>query len=564
MTLTGWLQIGLLFSVLLALTKPVGTYLYHVYEVPPRFKGLTAFEDWLFRLCGVTQEEQDWKTYAYSLFLFNLIGIGVVFLIEATQHLLPLNPQNLPAVPWGLALNTAVSFVTNTNWQAYSGEMTMSYFTQMVGLTWQNFVSAGTGIAAFLALARGLTRTTTVLTIGNFWVDLVRSVVYVLLPAAFIFALLLVSQGVIQNFLPPLEVTTLEGGKQLIAMGPVASQEAIKILGTNGGGFFNANSAHPFENPTPLTNFLQMVCIVLIPASLTYTYGKIAKNQKHGWSIFSAMFLMILVGVALVYTFESQPNALINLPQEQGNLEGKEVRFGVDGSSLFAVLSTATSGGASNATYDSFTPLGGLVLLMNILTGEVIFGGVGTGLFGMLMYVILSVFIAGLMVGRTPEYLGKKIEGKEVRLAIVYVAFYPLIILLGTAWSLLTPYGLSAIHNPGPHGLSEVLYAYASTTHNNGSAFAGLSANTPWYNLTLAACMFLGRFLPIFLGLAVAGSMINKKILAPSAGTFPTQGLLFICLLRGVILIVGALTFFPVLALGPFLEHLFYQQGKAF
>lgn len=570
MTLIGWLQIGFLFILLLALTKPVGLYLYYVYEKPSPIKFLSRLEEKIFQFCGIKPEAQNWKAYMLALFLFNVMGIIVVLLIERMQYFLPLNPQNLPAIPWDLAINTAISFVTNTNWQAYSGETTMSYFTQMVGLTWQNYVAAGTGIAAFLALARGLAHHSTSdkdTTLGNFWVDLIRSILYVLLPASFIFALILVSQGVIQNFSPVLEITTLEGAKQSIAMGPVASQEAIKILGTNGGGFFNTNSAHPFENPTPFTNFLQILCFILIPTALTYTYGKIANNQKHGWSIFSVMLIMAIMSVCFVYYFESQPNPLLNhlpLTQDLGNFEGKEARFGISASSLFASLTTNTSCGAVNSMHDSFTPLGGLILLVNMLLGEVVFGGVGIGLFGMLMFVIISVFIAGLMVGRTPEYLGKKIEGKEVRFAILYVALYPLIILLGASWSILTPYGLSSLQNLGPHGLSEVLYAYTSVSQNNGSAFAGLNANTVWYNSTLALAMFLGRFLSIFLGLAIAGCMVNKKILAVSSGTFPTQGLLFIGLLMGVIIIVGALTFSPVLVLGPFMEEISSLQGRTF
>ena len=570
MTLIGWLQIGVLFILLLALTKPLGLYLYNIYENPPRFTILRTLETRIFRLCGINNEQQTWKTYMFSLFLFNMIGIIVLFLIQTSQYFLPLNPQKCPPVPWDLALNTAVSFVTHTNWQAYSGETTMSYFTQMTGLTWQNFCAAGTGMTAFLALARGLAHHATDeedKTVGNFWVDLIRSILYVFLPGCFIFSLILVSQGTLQNFSPPLEITTLEGMKQTLAMGPVASQEAIKILGTNGGGFFNANSAHPFENPTPFTNFLQILALVLIPAALTYTYGKNTKNSSHGWALFSAMVIMSILGVAFIYYFESQPNPLfshLHLNQDLGNLEGKELRFGVAGSSLFANFATDTSGGPANSMYDSFSPLGGMILLINMLLGEVVFGGVGVGLFGMIIYVIISVFIAGLMVGRTPEYLGKKIEGKEVRFAILYVALYPLVILVGASWSILAPYGLSSLQNLGPHGLSEILYAYASATQNNGSAFAGLNANTHWYNLTLAFAMFIGRFLSIYLGLAIAGSMVNKKIAMPSTGTFPTQGLLFIGLLIGVILIVGALTFFPVLILGPFVESTYLQIGKTF
>ncbi len=570
MTLLGWFEITLLFFVVLALTKPLGLYLYYVYERHPQFKFLLFLENRIFRFCGIERQGQDWKKYALSLLLFNIMGIVIVFLVQIAQHYLPLNPQNLPGVPWDLALNTAVSFVTHTNWQAYSGETTLSYFSQMAGLTWQNFSAAGTGMAAFFAFARGLLHQPIVEEkgfIGNFWVDLIRSFLYVFFPGCFIFALLLVAQGVIQNFSPALDVTTLEGTKQTLAMGPAASQVASKIIGTNGGGFFNVNSAHPFENPTPFSNFLQMAALILIPAALTYTYGKIAKNQKHGWSLLFAMFILSLLGVAFIYHFESQVSPLFHhlpLTHELGNFEGKEVRFGLAGSSLFANLATDTSGGPCNSMYDSFTPVGGMILLINMLLGEVVFGGVGVGLFGMLMFVIISVFIAGLMVGRTPEYLGKKIEGKEVRFAILYVALYPLIILLGTAWSTLSPYGISSILNHGPHGMSEILYAYTSAAQNNGSAFAGLNANTIWYNLSLALTMFVGRFLSIILGLAIAGSMVSKKMLVASAGTFPTQGVLFVGLLMGIIFIVGALTFFPILTLGPFTEHLSFLQGKVF
>jgi K+-transporting ATPase ATPase A chain len=570
MDLNGCLQIGFLFILVLGLTKPLGLYLYNIYENHHRFKALTFFEERLFKFLHIKRENQDWKAYAYSLILFNVMGILILFLIEISQDLLPLNPQKLPTVPWDLALNTAVSFVTHTNWQAYSGETTMSMFTQMVGLTWQNFCAAATGLAVFLALARGFSHKADFqkdVTIGNFWVDFLRSILYVLLPLSIIFSLFLVSQGVIQNFSPTLTITTIEGVQQSIAMGPVASQEAIKLLGTNGGGFFNANSSHPFENPTPLSNFFQMLSLILIPAALTYTYGKMVKSTKQGWSLFAAMFIMSLVGAASIYYFESQPNPLLNhLPilQESGNFEGKEVRFGIAGSSLFANLATNTSGGPASSMYDSFTPLGGLILLINMLLGEVVWGGVGVGLFGMLIFVVISIFIAGLMVGRSPEYLGKKIEGKEVRLAILYVALFPFLILLGTAWSVVAPYGLSSIQNPGPHGLSEILYAYTSAAQNNGSAFAGLNANTLWYNLSLSLVMFFGRFFSIFLGLAIAGSMVNKKVVQASSGTFPTHGVLFIGLLISVILIVGALTFFPVLVLGPFTENLFSQQGKIF
>lgn len=567
MTITGWLQIVLLFTLLLALTKPLGVYLYHVFETPYSFRGVLFLEKRLFEFLRIEKTGQTWKSYFFSLLLFNLVGILILFLIEITQEFSLFNPQKLPSVPWDLALNTAVSFVTNTNWQAYSGETTMSPFTQMVGLTWQNFCSAGTGIAAVLALSRGFSYerlTEEEIVVGNFWVDLLRAILFVLLPLSLLFSIFLISQGVIQNFSPNLILTTMEGGKQILPMGPVASQEAIKLLGTNGGGYFNANSAHPFENPTALSNFFEILAFLLIPAALTYTFGRIVKHQKHGWSLFSVMMIMAFLGVVFVYYFESQPLSFLkNLPLlSEGNMEGKELRFGIAGSSLFANLTTGTACGAVNAMHDSFTPLGGMVLLINMLLGEVIFGGVGVGLFGMLMYVLISVFIAGLMVGRTPEYLGKKIEGKEIRFAILYVALYPFLILLGTAWSLLAPYGLSSILNPGPHGLSEILYAYTSSAQNNGSAFAGLNANTHWYNLTLAFVMLMGRYLSIFLGLAIAGSMVNKKIVQSNVGTFPTHGALFIGLLIGVLLIVGALTYFPVLVLGPFTEYLFTLEGK--
>lgn len=565
MTLIGWLQVLLLFAILLALTKPLGVYLYHVFETPYSFRRLFFFEKKLFAFLRIERTAQDWRNYVSSLIIFNLMGIIILFLIEISQGHFSVGTQS---VPWDLALNTAVSFVTNTNWQAYSGETTMSSFTQMIGLTWQNFCSAGTGMAAFLALSRGFSYerlANETIVVGNFWVDLLRSILFVLLPLSLLFSIFLISQGVIQNFSPNLTIMTIEGVKQILPMGPVASQEAIKLLGTNGGGYFNANSAHPFENPTALSNFFEILAFILIPAALTYTYGRIVKNQKHGWSLFSVMTIMALIGVAFVYYFESQPIPLLkNFPllSEGGNFEGKEMRFGIVGASLFANATTGTSCGAVNSMHDSFSPLGGMVLLINMLLGEVIFGGVGVGLFGMLMFVLISIFIAGLMVGRSPEYLGKKIEGKEVRFAILYVALYPFLILLGTACSLLTPYGLSSIQNPGPHGLSEILYAYTSTAQNNGSAFAGLNANTLWYNLTLSLAMFTGRFFSIFLGFSIAGSMVNKKIVQSSAGTFPTHGMLFMGLLIGVILIVGGLTYFPVLVLSSFTEYLFSLEGE--
>lgn len=567
MTMIGWLQIVLLFTFLSALTKPLGVYLYHIFETPYSFRGLLFLEKRLFSFLRIEKAGQNWRNYFSSLFFFNLTGIFILFLIEISQGLFLLNPQKLPSVPWDVALNTAVSFVTNTNWQAYNGETTMSPFTQMVGLTWQNFCSAGTGIAALLALSRGFSYerlTKEEIVVGNFWVDLLRAILFVLLPLSLLFALFLISQGVIQNFSSNLTITTIEGVKQILPMGPVASQEAIKLLGTNGGGYFGANSAHPFENPTALSNFFEILAFLLIPAALTYTFGRIVKNQKHGWSLFFVMMIMAFLGVVFVYYFESQSLSLLKdlSVVSEGNMEGKELRFGIAGSSLFANLTTGTACGAVNAMHDSFTPLGGTVLLINMLLGEVIFGGVGVGLFGMLMYVLISVFIAGLMVGRTPEYLGKKIEGKEIRFAILYVALYPFLILLGTAWSVLSPYGLSSVLNPGPHGLSEIFYAYTSAAQNNGSSFAGLNANTIWYNLTLSFVMFIGRFFSIFLGLAIAGSVVNKKIVQSNIGTFPTHGVLFIGLLIGVLLIVGALTYFPVLVLGPFTEYFLTLEGK--
>ena len=575
MTASGWLQIAMYGLVVLAITKPLGIYLYRVFEDQNRSwpLGFRSLESLIFRLCGVNPEkDQSWKEYALALLLFSLAGVLVTYGLLRIQSSLPFNPQNLGAVPPDLAFNTAVSFVTNTNWQAYSGEATMSYFSQMAALAWQNFVSAAAGLTVALALARGLTRralpaTPGTVTIGNFWVDLLRAIIYVFLPVCLAAALVLASQGVIQTLSSYLEIITLEGAQQTIPMGPVASQEAIKMFGVNGGGFFNANSAHPFENPTPLTNFLQMVLIFAIPAALTYTYGRMARDQKQGWVIFGAMALMFLLGVAVTYWAEVRGNmALAGLPvnQSPGNLEGKEIRFGVAASSLFATITTGASCGAVIAMHDSFTPLGGLVPLLNIQLGEVIFGGVGAGLYGMLVFVILAVFIAGLMVGRTPEYLGKKIESREIKLAMLYILIFPLIILGLSAWAAVAPYALATLNNGGPHGLSEILYAFSSAGGNNGSAFAGLSANTPWWNISLGIAMLFGRFWMMVPVLGIAGSMAAKKTVPPSLGTFPTQGLLFMVLLVGVVLIVGALTFFPVLSLGPVLEEFLARQGRLF
>ncbi|MBI2999926.1 MAG: potassium-transporting ATPase subunit KdpA [Deltaproteobacteria bacterium] len=573
MSVNGWLQILIFSLVTLALTRPLGTYMFRVFEGErhplPRFFG--PIERWTYRCCGVDpREQQTWQGYTLALLVFSAITLLVTYGIERLQHLLPLNPQNLPPVPADLAFNTAVSFTTNTNWQNYGGESTMSYLTQMAGLAWHNFLSAAVGICVALALARGLTyrlQPGDPRTLGNFWVDLIRSIVYLLLPICIPVALLLVSQGVIQNFAPYADLTTLEGAKQTLAMGPVASQEVIKELGTNGGGFFNANSSHPFENPTPLTNFVEMLLIFAIPAALTYTYGRMTRDQRQGWTIFAAMAVMFLIGLSVAYYYEAAGNPAIQglaLDQAAGNLEGKEARFGVANSALWATITTATSCGAVNSMHDSFTPLGGLVPLVNIQLGEVVFGGVGTGLYGMLIFVLLSVFIAGLMAGRTPEYLGKKIEAREVKLAMLYVLIFPLVILYFSAWSAVAPYGVSSLNNAGPHGLSEILYAYSSGAGNNGSALAGLNGNTPWWNVSMGLAMLIGRFLMIVPAMAIAGSLVGKKAVPPGLGTFPTDGSLFVVLLIGVVLIVGALTFFPALALGPVVEHFLAQAGKVF
>jgi K+-transporting ATPase ATPase A chain len=574
MTAIGWMQIALFFLVVLALTRPLGAYMFRVFEGTrqPLPAVLGRAERVLYRLSGVDPaREQTWPVYAFSLLAFSLLGLLGTYGIERLQHLLPFNPQHLGPVEPALAFNTAASFTTNTNWQAYTPESTMGYLTQMAGLAWHNFTSAAAGIAIALALARGFTRTAGAAggkTIGNFWVDLVRATVYVLLPISFVYALFLVSQGVLQNLLPYRELITLEGAKQVLAMGPAASQEAIKMLGTNGGGFFNANSAHPFENPTPLTNFVQLVSIFAIPAGLTYTYGRMAREQRHGWALFAAMAVLFFAGVLGTYAAEAQQNpALRNIAGLQeggGNLEGKETRFGVAASALFATVTTDASCGAVNSMHDSFTPLGGLVPLVNIQLGEVIFGGVGAGLYGMLVFVLLTVFLAGLMVGRTPEYLGKKIEAREMKLAMLYVLIFPLAILSFTAWAAVVAYGTSSIANPGPHGLSEILYAFSSGGGNNGSAFGGLNANTRFYNLTLGADMLVGRFLMIVPALGIAGSMVDKKVIPAGPGTFPTNGALFVALLVAVVLIVGALTFFPALSLGPLVEHFAGRAGRLF
>ncbi len=566
------LQPLIFLLVLLALTKPLGSYMSLVFG---RQSPITPPERWIYRLASVRwREEQDWKSYAASMLLFNLCGMLLLYALQRLQAWLPLNPQRLGAVRPDLAFNTAASFVTNTNWQSYAGETTMSYFTQMLGLAVQNFLSAATGIAVALALIRGLARRSAN-TLGNFWVDLVRSVLYLLLPISCLAALVLVWQGVPQNLSPYVELTTLEGHRQVIPQGPVASQESIKLLGTNGGGFFNANSAHSYENPTPLTNFLEPLLIFAIPAGLVYCFGRMVGNTRQGWAIWLSMALLFTLGLIIAIWSEGAGNPLLakvgttyqggaGWPNSHISLEGKEMRFGWVGSVLFAVVTTAASCGAVDAMHSSLLPLTGGVALFNMQLGEVIFGGVGSGLYGMLVYAVLAVFIAGLMVGRTPEYLGKKVGPFEIKMSMLYVLIASASILIFSAWAIRASYGTSQILNPGPHGLTEVVYAYSSATGNNGSAFAGLGANTIFYNTTLGLAMLFGRFLLIVPVLAIAGSMVGKRSVPPSLGTFPTDGLLFVALLIGTVMIVGALTFFLTLALGPVVEHLLMLAGRTF
>ena len=548
-------QIILFFALLIGLTPVLGKFMTKVFTgqkhlMRPVFGWL---ETLIYKVISVNpDEESNWKSYTFGLLIFNFIGFLFVFMLQLLQAYLPLNPANLTNVSWDSAFNTAVSFMTNTNWQGYAGETTLSYFVQMIGLTVQNFVSAATGIAVLLALIRGLSRKTTE-HLGNFWTDLTRSALYVLLPLSILFAIVLVSQGVVQNFKPYETVQTLQGAEQIIPMGPAASQIAIKQLGTNGGGFFNANSAHPFENPTPLSNFLEMLFILLIPAALTYTYGKMVGSIRHGWIIFSVMLILLLTGLSLSLYAEYASNPIFgHLPL----MEGKETRFGITNSVLWSTSTSAASNGSVNAMHDSLSPLAGMVAMINIMLGEIIFGGVGAGLYGIVIFVILTVFIAGLMVGRSPEYLGKKIEAFEVQMAIVAVLAPNIVILIFTAWASVSAMGLSSLNNGGAHGFSEILYAYSSAAGNNGSAFAGLNANTVFYNLTLGLGMLIGRFGVIIPVLAIAGNMAKKKITPPSAGTFHTDNWLFVGLLIAVILIVGGLTHFPALALGPIMEHL--------
>ncbi|WP_428944175.1 potassium-transporting ATPase subunit KdpA [Pantoea sp. FN060301] len=542
--------------ILLLLAQPLGRY-FSGMIADRSVRGFAAVETGLWRLCGIRNNEMNGRQYLAAILLFNLAGLLLLFLILLAQGVLPLNPQQLPGLSWHLALNTAVSFVSNTNWQAYAGESTMSYFSQMVGLAVQNFLSAATGIAVVFALIRGFSRRETT-RLGNAWRDLMRITLFVLLPLSLVMALFLVSQGVIQNFSPYLTVTTLEGVQQTLPMGPVASQEAIKIIGTNGGGVFNANSAHPFENPTALTNFVQMVMIFLIPAALCFAFGDTLRDRRQGHTLLWAMTLIFITAVCLVMLAETEGNPhFLTLGADSAmNWEGKESRFGILNASLFAVITTAASCGAVNAMHDSFTALGGMIPLWLMQLGEVIFGGVGSGLYGMLINVMLAVFIAGLMIGRTPEYLGKKIGVPEMKMVALYILITPSLVLLGSALVMMTDAGRAAIYNPGPHGFSEVLYALSSAANNNGSAFAGLSANTPFWNLLLAAAMLLGRFLPLIPLMIIAASLAGKRTQPASPGTLPTHGPLFVGLLIGTIIMVGALTFVPSLALGPVTEHL--------
>jgi potassium-transporting ATPase potassium-binding subunit len=575
MTANGLVQIALFCAVVSLFVKPLGFHMTRVFSGERTFlsRPLRPLERAIYALSGVKEdEEQDWKIYGLAMLTLSLAGFLALYALQRLQALLPFNPQHLNAVSPDLAFNTSVSFVTNTNWQSYVPETTMSYLTQMAGLTVHNFVSAATGIALAIALIRGFARRSA-RTIGNFWVDMTRTVLYVLLPIAIVVGLFFVWQGMPQNLGGYVDATTLEGSKQVIAQGPVASQEVIKLMGTNGGGFFNANSAHPYENPNALTNFVQMVMIFSIGAALTNVFGRMVGKERQGWAIFAVMGILFLAGVFTVYATESGGNpAFASLPidaapgalQAGGNMEGKEVRFGIANSSLFTSVTTDASCGAVNNMHDSLLPLGGMVPMVNIMLGEIIFGGVGSGLYGMLLFAIVAVFVAGLMVGRTPEYLGKKLEAKEVKMSILAILILPLSMLGFTAIAVVVTPGLAGLANSGPHGFSEALYAYVSATGNNGSAFAGLSANTPFWNTTLGLAMWIGRFLLIVPMLAIAGSLAGKKLVPASAGTFPTDGGLFVGLLIGVILIIGGLIYFPALALGPIEEHLAMRAGSLF
>ncbi|HXM99090.1 MAG TPA: potassium-transporting ATPase subunit KdpA [Candidatus Dormibacteraeota bacterium] len=590
MTANGWFQILLFILVVFAITKPLGLYMTKVFSREKTFLDvfLRPVEKLVYRLIGVNeQQEMRWTEYTVAMLLFSGVSMALLYIIERTQYWLPFNPQKLANVPPALAFNTAASFTTNTNWQNYSGESAMSYFTQMAGLAYHNFTSAATGIVLALVIIRGLARKETD-KIGNFWVDMTRCMLWILLPLCLVGSLVLVSQGVVQNLKPyttveltepqTVQVTGADGKtstqvvtQQVIAQGPVASQEIIKELGTNGGGFFGANSAHPFENPTPLTNFIELVCIFAIASGLTYTLGRMTGSPGHGWAVWAAMVVLFVMGVTTAYWAEAKGNPLLSAADQRsstmqpgGNMEGKEVRFGIANSALFATVTSDTSCGAVNSMHDSFTPLGGMVPLINIMLGEVVFGGTGSGLYGVVVFVVLAVFIAGLMVGRTPEYLGKKIEAYDVQMAMLSILIMTFVILGFSAVAVVQPFGTSSISNPGPHGLSQILYAYTSMVGNNGSAFGGLNGNTPWYNVSGAVAMLLGRFFMHIPILAIAGNLAKKKIAPASAGTFPVTGALFTALLVSTILIVSALTFFPALSLGPILEHLQMLAGKVF
>ena len=564
MTVNGWMQIAIYFVVLTALVVPLGRFMARVFEGERTFLSpvFRPVEVGLYRLAGVDEtREQHWITYTVAMLLFNAAGFLLVYALQRFQAVMPLNPADMSAVPSDLAFNTAVSFASNTNWQNYGGESTMSYLTQMAALTTQNFVSAATGVALAIALIRAFARTSG-RTVGNFWVDLTRCTLYILLPLSVVGALVLVWQGVPQNIGPYVDATTLEGARQTISQGPAASQVAIKQLGTNGGGFWNANSAVPYENPTPISNFLQVLYILLISAALTHTFGRMVKDERQGWALYAAMSVIFLAGLLVCYWAESAGNPSFSaLGLDPANMEGKEVRFGIANSSLWAVATTAASNGSVNSMHDSYTPLGGMIPMIMMQLGEIVYGGVGSGLYGMLLMVIVAVFVAGLMVGRTPEYLGKKIEAKEVKMAMLAILILPLFILGFPAVAVLLPFGLSSMQDAGPHGFSEVLYLYTSQTANNGSAFAGFTGNTLWYNTTGGLAMLFGRYFVIVPMMAVAGSLVAKRTVPASAGTFPTHGPLFVGLLVGVILIIGGLTFFPALALGPIVEH-FAMQAK--
>lgn len=567
MTMIGWLQIILYCAIIVALTKPLGWYMTRVFNGEKTFLSpvLRPIEAGIYWISGVDEKrEQHWLTYTVAMLLFHVGGFLIIYGVMRLQAVLPFNPAGQGAVAADLSFNTAISFITNTNWQNYGGESTISYLVQMVGLTHQNFLSSATGIALAVALIRGFSRAS-VRTVGNFWVDVTRTTLYVLLPICVVSTMFLVSQGIPQTLGPYVEATTLEGARQTIAVGPVASQVAIKMLGTNGGGFFNANAAHPFENPTALSNFLQMLSIFALGAALTNVFGRMVGNQRQGWAILAVMGVLFVAGVAVTYWAEANGTSTLQaLGLTGGNMEGKEVRFGIVASSLFAVITTAASCGAVNAMHDSFTALGGMIPLINMQLGEIIVGGVGAGLYGMLLFVVLAIFVAGLMVGRTPEYVGKKIEAREVKMAMLAILVLPLMYLGWTAVGVVYPPAVASMANAGPHGFTEVLYAYTSATGNNGSAFAGLTGNTLFYNLTLASAMFVGRFFMIVPAMAIAGSLAAKKSIPPSAGTFPTTGGLFVGLVVGVILIIGGLTFFPALALGPIVEHLAMNAGQVF